>query len=150
MELEDARLHIVEVDGQQLYIPSPDAWAELWTEPTFGDCKLPVPDLLNKKVQAIVAYPEITTALGFAFSRVRFYELLLVNDCFYRVFVEAVICDYCQHRALISATPAVAEIYWGSQNEVAARDRSYSLPLQSCFSCKKSLVGRPTVWQVTA
>lgn len=148
MQLEDARLALIEVDGQPLYVPSPDAWAQLWMEPTLDNCRLPVPDLLRIKVRAIVAYPEITAALGFAFNRVLFYELLRVDDSFYRVFVEAVVCDHCRHRALISATPEVPEIYWGSQNEVAARHRSSSLSLQSCFACEMPLSRRATVWQV--
>jgi len=150
MQLEDVRLHIVEVDGQQLYIPSPDAWAALWKEPMLDNRTLPVPDLLRTKVNAIAHYPDITAALGFAFHCVHFYELLRVNGCFYRVFMEAVVCAHCQHQALISATPGVPEIYWGSQDEVAAQDRSWRLPLLSCFACKKPLSRRATVWQVNA
>lgn len=150
MKTEDPRLHIIEVDGQQLYVPSSEVWAELWKDPTLDCWMLPVPDILRTKVQAIVAYPEITAALGFAFNRVHFYELLRVNGTFYRVFIEAVCCDYCQHRAVISATPAVQEIYWGARNEAAAQDRSRSFPLQSCFACKKPLSRRATVWQFNA
>ena len=150
MQLEDPRLDVIEVDGQALYVPSPEAWAELWKEPTLDNCKLPVPSLLRTKVQTIATYPEITAALGFAFNRVHFYELLRVNGSFYRVFTEAVICDHCRHRALVSATPGMPEIYWGSHSESAAKDRSYSLPLQSCYACKKPLSRRATVWQVNA
>lgn len=148
MQLEDARLHIVDVDGQKLYIPLPDGWDALWQEPILNNHRLPVPDVLREKVQKIAAYPAITAALGFAFHRVHFYELLGVNGTFYRVFMEAVICDHCGHRALISATPGVADIYWGSHDEVAAQERSWSLPLQSCVACRKPLDRRATVWQV--
>jgi hypothetical protein len=78
---------------------------------------------------------------------VHFYELLCVGGAYYRVFIEAVICDHCGHRAVISATPGVSEIYFGSQEKVA-QDRSWSLPLQSCFACKRPLSRRATVWQV--
>lgn len=150
MQIEDPRLHVLEVDGQPLYAPSPDAWAELWENPTLNGHSLPVPDLMRTKVQRTWTYTEITAALGFAFDRVQFYELLFVNGTAYRVFVEAVVCDHCRHRALISATPGVSEIYWGSEDEVAAQERSCSLPVQSCFSCKKLLSRRPTVWQVNS
>ena len=150
MQIDDPRLRVLEVDGQQLYIPSASAWAALWEEPALGDKRLPVPDLLRKKVKAIARYSEITAALGFAWERVLFYELLSVNDTFYRVFVEAVICEHCGHRAIISATPTMSEIYWGSQNEVAARKRSNCLPLLPCFACNKPLAHRPTVWQINA
>lgn len=150
MQLEDSRLHMLEVDGQRLYVPSLEGWAELWEHPTLEGRRLPVPDLLRAKVQKTASYAEITAALGFAFDRVHFYELLSVDGAPYRVFIEAVICDHCRHRALISATPGVFEIYLGSANEVAAQKRSWSLPLQSCFACKKPLSRRPTVWQVNA
>lgn len=148
MQLDAPGLRTIEVDGQQLYVPSADAWAALWKDPMLGNLKLPVPDLLKKKVQAIARYPEITGALGFAFKRVHYYELLCINDALYRVFIEAVICDHCGYRAVISATPGVADIYWGSQNEAAARERSCSLPLVCCSACKRPLSRRATVWQV--
>ena len=150
MQLDDLRLKVIEVDGQQLYVPSPSAWQDLWEEPLLGNAPLPVPDHLQKKVQAIASYPEISAALGFAWERVHFYELLSIGGVLYRVFIEAVFCDHCGHRAVISATPGVSEIYWGSQDEASARSRSYSLPLQSCFACKKPLTRRSTVWQVNA
>lgn len=150
MQLDDPRLDVIEVDGQPLYVPSPEAWAELWNEPTLDDRRLPVPDRLRIKVQEIAPYPEITAALGFVFDRVFFYELLSVNGAFYRVFIEPVFCDHCLYRAVISATPGVSEIYFGSQNEAAAQQRSCSLPLQSCFACKKLLSRRATVWQFNA
>ena len=150
MQTNDPRLQVLEVDGQPLYVPSASAWAELWEEPALGNMKLPIPDFLRKRVQATAPYAEITPALGFACQRVHFYELLSVNGAFYRVFIEAVFCDHCGHRAVISATPGVAEIYWGSQDEVAARNRSYGLGLLSCFACERPLARRPTVWQINA
>lgn len=150
MQIDDPRLNMLEVDGQRLYVPSPEAWAELWEHPTLEDRSLPVPNLLRTKVQKVASYAEIIAALGFAHDRVYFYELLFFNGAPYRVFIEAVVCDHCRYRALISATPGVSEIYWGSENEVAAQERSWSLPLQSCFSCKKPLYRRSTVWQVNA
>jgi len=147
MKLDDPRLLTIEVDGQQLYVPSPDAWTELWTDSTLDNRKLPVPYLLKSKVQEIAPYPEIRGALGFAFNKVQYYELLCVGSAYYRVFIEAVICHHCRHRAVISATPGVAEIYWGCQDEMAAQDRSWSLPKQACFACKEPL-SRRTVWQV--
>lgn len=148
MQIADPRLHVLEVDGQRLYVPSPAAWDELWKSPLLEGCSLPVPNLLREKVEIIASHPEITAALGFAFNRVLFYELLCVKGAFYRVFIEAVICDHCRHRAVISATPGVSEIYWGSQDEVAAQNRSWSLPLEFCFACKMPLSRRHTVWQV--
>jgi hypothetical protein len=147
MQTADPRLHVLEVDGQSLYVPSTNAWDELWENPTLEDCRLPVPNLLREKVRRIAPYSEITAALGVAFNRVHFYELLCVGGAYYRVFIEAVICDHCGHRAVISATPGVSEIYFGSQEKVA-QDRSWSLPLQSCFACKRPLSRRATVWQV--
>jgi hypothetical protein len=120
MQVDDPRLHIIEVDGQQLYVPSPDAWTELWTDPTLDNRKLPVPDLLKRKVQEIAPYPEISGALGFAFNKVQYYELLRIGSVYFRVFIEAVICHHCRHRAVISATPGAAEIYWRRQDEMAA------------------------------
>jgi len=150
MKLDDPRLRTVHVDGQRLFVPSPSGWQALWDDPVFDDKRLPVPDLLRKKIEAIKPYPEITAALGFAWNRVHFYELLCVDDELYRVFIEFVFCDFCGHRATISATPAMIDIYWGSVDEAAARRRSDSLPKQSCFACKRPLARRATVWQVNA
>lgn len=150
MQVQDWRLKTIDIDGQRLYIPSSDAWTELWKNPTLAYRKLPVPHLLQTKLEAIARYPEITAALGFVFDRVHFYELLRVDGMFYRVFIEAVVCDHCRHQAVISATPAVADIYWGSQDELAAHERGRHLPLQPCFACKKPLSRRPTVWQVNS
>jgi hypothetical protein len=148
MQLDDPRLEIIEVDGQQLFVPSAAAWMAFWEDPVLDDRRLPVPDLLRKKVDAIAPYREIIAALGFVWDRVQFYELLCVDNLLYRVFVEPVLCEFCGHRALISATPSPCEIYWGSVNEGAARNRSYGLPTQSCCACGRQLVRRRTVWQV--
>ena len=75
------------------------------------DRSLPATDLLRAKVQEIASYAEITDALGLAFDRIFFYELLFVDGAPYLVFIEAVACDHSRHRALISATPGVSEIY---------------------------------------
>jgi len=138
------------VDGQPLYVPSSAAWQALWSEPVFEGKRLPVPDLLARKVASNQHYPEIVSALGFAYDRVWLYELLRFQGQLYRVFIEAVICDHCGHRAVQSATPGIMEIYWGSENPEAARERSYSLPRLSCFRCHKVLERRRTVWQVNA
>lgn len=43
------------------------------------DRSLPATDLLRAKVQEIASYAEITAALGLAFDRIFFYELLFVD-----------------------------------------------------------------------
>ena len=96
----------------------------------------------------MLSTPKLVSALGFAWDRTSFYELLNLNDELYRVFVEAVICDFCGHRAVASATPGVMEIYWGAEDETKARERCFSLPRLSCSACKKLLERRSTVWQV--
>ncbi len=148
MELIDERLGRVTVDGQEMFVPSMAGWDPLWVEPQLGGRKLPVPDLLRKSVLRNAQYPELVSALGFAWGRAHFYELLKLNGGLYRVFVEAVICDFCGHRAVASATPGVMEIYWGAEDETKARERCYSLACQSCSACKKFLERRRTVWQV--
>ncbi len=148
MEPIDERLGHVTVDGQEMFVPSEAGWDALWVEPQLGGRKLPVPDLLRKSVLRNAQYPELVSALGFARGRTHFYELLKLNGGLYRVFVEAVICDSCGHRAVASATPGVMEIYWGAEDEAKARERCYSLPGQSCSACKKLLERRRTVWQV--
>jgi hypothetical protein len=150
MLISDPRLEVLEVDGQRLYAPSPEAWSDLWAAPILEAKTLPVPDLLKKKVEALAPHSELAAALGFAKQQVLFYELLTVGASRYRVFIEAVICEHCGHRATLSATPGVSEIYRGSEDESAAQERSWGLPRQSCFSCGKPLIRRPTVWQVNA
>jgi hypothetical protein len=148
MELIDERLARVTVDGQEMFVPSEAGWEAFWIEPQLAGRNLPVPDLLRKNVRRNAQYPELVSALGFAWDRTSFYELLNLNDELYRVFVEAVICDFCGHRAVASATPGVMEIYWGAEDETKARERCFSLPRQSCSACKKLLERRSTVWQV--
>lgn len=148
MDLTDERLGRLAVDGQEMFVPSEAGWEALWEEPQLAGRKLPVPDLLRKKVGRNAQYPELVSALGFAWDRTHFYELVKFDDELYRVFVEAVVCDFCGHRAVASATPGVMDIYWGAKDETAARERCYSLPRQSCNACKKLLERRRTVWQV--
>lgn len=148
MELIDERLGRVTVDGQEMFVPSEAGWNALWAEPQLAGRKLPVPDVLRKSVLRNAQYPELMSVLGFARDRTHFYELLKLNGGLYRVFVEAVICDFCGHRAVASATPGVMEIYWGAEDETKARERCYSLPRQSCSACKELLERRRTVWQV--
>lgn len=148
MELIDERLGRLTVDGQEMFVPSEAGWEELWAQPQLAGRKLPVPDFLRKNVRRNAQYPELVSALGFAWDRTHFYELLNLNGGLYRVFVEAVICDFCGHRAVASATPGVMEIYWGADDETKARERCYSLPRQSCSACMKLLDRRRTVWQV--
>lgn len=148
MEITDERLGRVTVDGQEMFVPSDAGWEALWVEPQLAGRKVPVPDLLRKNVQRNAQYPELVSALGFASDGMHFYELLNLNGELYRVFVEAVICDFCGHRAVASATPGVMEIYWGADDETKARERCYGLPRQSCNACKCLLERRRTVWQV--
>jgi hypothetical protein len=148
VELADERLARIAVDGQELFVPSEPAWKALWDEPQLDGRKLPVPDLLRNAVRRNAQYPELVSALGFAWDRTHFYELLNFGDELYRVFVEAVICEFCGHRAIASATPGVMDIYWGAKDETTARERGYSLPRQSCHACKSLLERRRTVWQV--
>jgi hypothetical protein len=148
MELTDDRLGRVTVDGQEMFVPSVEGWEALWVEPLLAGSQLPVPNLLRKNVRRNAQYSELVSALGLAWDRTHFYELLNLNDKLYRVFVEAVICDFCGHRAVASATPGVMEIYWGVEDETKARERCYSLTRQSCGACKKLLERRRTVWQV--
>ena len=148
MDLTDQRLGRLTIDGQEMFVPSEAAWDVLWEQPQLAGRKLPVPDLLRKNVRRNALYPELVSALGFAWDRTHFYELLKFNGELYRVFVEAVICDRCGHRAVASATPGVTDIYWGAKDETAARERCYSLAAQSCNACKRLLDRRRTVWQV--
>ena len=76
-----------------------------------------------------------------------FHELLRVDGEWYRVAIESVICDFCAHRAIASATPGVQDIYWGAKDEKAARDRGFGLPALSCHACGRVLERRRTVWQ---
>ena len=149
MHLHRSGVEELQVDGQPLYVPSSEAWQALWSEPVFQGKELAMPDVLARRVASNQQYPEIISALGFAHDRVWFYELLRFQGQLYRVFVEAVICDHCDHRAIQSATPGVSEIYWGSENPEDARERSYSLPRLSCVRCHQVLERR-TVWQVNA
>ena len=148
MQTDDPRLTAIEVDGQTLHVPSPAAWTAFWEDPTLDGKPLGTLALLRAKVGATAPYPEIVVALGIVHGRVIFYELLRVEGALYRVFVEAVFCDHCGHRARISATPGMYTIYIGCADIEAARERGYRLPQQSCHACKRLLVRRRTVWQV--
>ena len=135
------------VDGQLLYAPSTETWQALLSDTIYQGYRIPAPDLLAKKVANNQKYPQLLSTLGIMQGHVMFYELLHHKNNLYRVFVEAVTCEHCGYRASLSATPGVAEIYWGCPDPKAAKSRSYSLPNLSCNSCQKPFQRRYTVWQ---
>ena len=149
MKSSDHRLEQTLVDGQMLFIPTVEGWGALWSDPTLDDHPLPTIDLLKSKVGRNAKYQEIRSALGIAHGRVMFYELLDRCGEFFRVFVEAVICEHCGFKADVSATPGVNECYMGCQDETAAMRRGFSLPNQHCLACGKELNRRYTVWQIS-
>jgi hypothetical protein len=149
METNDPRVKTKVLDGQVLYFPTPEAWAELEKYPVFGGRKIPVTDIIFPKVKWTSRFKELQSAFGFAFgNQLFFYELLELDGIKIRVFVERIICDHCGKRAEISAMPAAGEIYYGCEDKQAARDRGYSYPNVPCPYCRKTSQRRYTIWRV--
>lgn len=150
MNSSDSRFEKIRVDGQEMLVPSPEAWELLWREPELDGYRIPGLDLLKRKVATNAAYSELVSCLAIAYRGVMFYELLRWQGELYRVFVEAVICEHCGYRATLSATPSASDRYFGCPDRHAAEARSFSLPKQNCYGCGNLLWRRTTVWQVNA
>jgi len=149
MEINDPRVTTEVVDGQVLYFPTPEAWDEMEKCPVFGGSKIPVTDYLFNKVKWTSSFKELQSAFGFAFgNQLIFYELLELDGILIRVCVERIICDDCGKRAEISAMVGAPEIYWGSEDKKAARDKGYSYPNVPCPYCRKISQRRWTIWRV--
>jgi len=149
MEINDPRVRTEVVDGQVLYFPTPEAWEELEKFPVFGGNKIPVTDIIFPKVKWTSSFKELQSAFGFAFgNQLFFYELLELDGIKLRVCIERIICDDCGKRAEISAMVGAPEIYWGSEDKKAARDKGYSYPNVPCPYCRKISQRRWTIWRV--
>ncbi len=149
MEINDPRVRTKVVDGQVLYFPTPGAWEELEKYPVFGESKIPVTDIIFPKVRWTSNFKELKSALGFAFgNQLMFFELLELDGILIRVFIERIICDHCGKRAEISAMVGAPDLYWGSEDKKAARDKGYSYPNVPCPYCRKISQRRWTIWRV--
>ena len=62
METNDPRVKTKVLDGQVLYFPTPEAWAELEKYPVFGGRKIPVTDIIFPKVKWTSRFKELQSA----------------------------------------------------------------------------------------
>ncbi len=78
-------------------------------------------------------------------GRYFYLRLLNIDGTLYRVHFENVICEHCNNRSGMSATPDSVS-YAGAKRAGDARQAMSQLPVMSCKMCGGKLNRRQTLW----
>ena len=137
------------LDNQILYKPSLVQWEGIFENPTLEGYEIRLVPFLKKLVRSNARYNEIYSCLGIVNQRVLFYELLEIGQTLVRVHIERVVCEHCDTRTQVSATPSSLECYIGLEDEhkQRARARGYSYPNLKCDRCGNTYDRRYTIWK---
>jgi len=135
------------IDGQEIFFPTEKQWEVIFETSLFQGRAVKLVDLIKSKVIRNRKYSELKCGLGVFDQWVLFYEFLVVDKELIRVFVERVICELCNNRATVSATPGVIDLYIGLADKQQAKVRGYKFPNLSCGHCDTPYHRRYTIWQ---
>jgi hypothetical protein len=135
--------------GQWILIPSKDEWEEMTSTSSRAylgyDLSEMICDEATKDLRDFDAYPEIILGLVDLPGRYNYLRLLELEGLLHRVQFENVICEHCDKRSGMSATPSYSS-YSGARKQKEAWDFVMSLSVKSCIHCGGLLHRRHTLW----
>jgi hypothetical protein len=145
------RIEKIKLDGQSLLKPTVKQWQELFMNPVINESKIYLPKWLQKNISLSFINEEMIYCISKQPSG-NFIPLsiLQINEELLRVHFESIICENCEHRAFISATPDVIDSYLGLSNENRriARERANKFPNLGCSKCNHVNIRRKTIWKL--
>lgn len=139
----------IELDGQQLFIPTYVQWEILFEQKHFQNKKFFIDESLMRTIRNSSGFKEVIYGLEVGKNKCNVYSLLQLKNELFRVHFESIICENCRYRPLISATPDVIDSYLGLTKEhlKRAKEKSNNLPNLSCSQCGHVNKRRTTIWQ---
>ena len=148
MDLDDLRIRREQLNGQEVLLPSVEAWRDILTNGHIDDLSLTMFDL-EWAAGWLNAYGSFEQAcLGVLKRHGSWWllPLLRLNGWYYRVHFENVVCEHCQQRCGPSATPDTSAYAGTGYTTAQAWGEFDSLSLQCCPHCGGMLRRRQTVW----
>jgi hypothetical protein len=145
MKSSDLDIERCVVDGQELFILSSDAWQQALTGTELDGMPLPIPGWIAGWLKEYGDFEAARLAIHHTNSnRWMLVPLVKLNETYYRVHFENVICEHCERRCGPSATPDYAQ--YPSVVAKAKWEEIMKLPVEKCPHCGGTLNRRHTLW----
>ncbi len=141
----------ITLDGQVLFCPTKKQWEQLFKNPYIESKEIALIDFMKSRIEMSFLYPEVNYFLAeyTPKNKFHFYSLLKINNEFIRVHFENVICENCNKRAYISATPSTKDSYilLSPEEKTKAKEKALKYPNLICKHCGEQYHRRYTIWQ---
>jgi hypothetical protein len=134
--------------GQNILIPTKAEWEVLLRDKKYNGYEFSksVCESAKRDLVSFESNPEVVLALVYHPRLSYMYlRLLHIDRVLYRVHFEDVICEHCNKRSGLSATPDFGA-YVGAKREDEAREAMLKLPIMNCKNCGGKLSSRHTLW----
>jgi hypothetical protein len=148
MITSDPRIRQEQLHAQMMFIPSLDAWRDI-----INDGNLDNIVLLTHQREIITGwldeYSSVSTAyLGLFPARNRWwlFPLIYINQKYFRVHFENVICEHCNKPCGVSATPDFSAYAGSGLNHSEVLAEFAVFPRLHCPHCGGVLWRRSTIW----
>src|ERR1035437_5392689 len=110
MTLDDPRIRHEPLQGEEVYVPSTDAWLDILRQGHLDSRPCPMPDWVKHWLDDYSSHP--VAALGLVKKKKMpdawcILPLLRISGHYFRVHFENVICEHCRQRCGPSATPDI-------------------------------------------
>jgi hypothetical protein len=149
MELDDPRIEVRRIHGQDVYLPSREAWAILVDGEPLAGLDIPVRELVREWLRALSHFEVVRLGLTRLRGRWHLVPLLRQSDRWYRVHFEDVSCDHCQQRCGWSAAPDTVAYAGTALTTPEIFEAFAPLGIRACPHCGAPLRRRHTVWLAT-
>ncbi len=140
MEIAESNIPKIQLDGQELFLPSLENLREIAAFGTFLGQTVLASDCIVGWLKEFGSFEVASLALHRTYGRWMITPLLFLNGEYLRVHYEDVICEHCQKRCGASATP---DFLFVAQD---VRAKVMALPVETCPHCNGELHRRHTLW----
>jgi|ERR1700722_11324637 len=144
MTTNDPRIRKVMLCGQELVVPTTEAWREILREGSLDGMPLPLPNWIALGLDTYSGFA--ATSLGLIQRRGRWWAqpLLRLGVRIYLVNYEDVICEHCGQRCGPSAS--IDRVAYPASRTTLEAEQLIEPPVRDCPHCTKELRRRQTVW----
>jgi len=133
--------------GQNILIPTKDEWSDILKAKKISGCELSKVccDFAEEDLVCFKNSPEVILGLVDQPGRYYYLRLLEIEGVLHRVHFEDVICEHCNKRSGMSASPDIVS-YAGATKKNEAKSAVWAVPVMSCIHCNGKLNRRHTIW----
>jgi hypothetical protein len=146
MELAGSDYHHELLHGQDFVLPSKTQWQEICAVGVLEGTQIPVRELIQNWLRSLAEFQ--AAQLGATKIRERWFlvPLLVLKGRYYRVHFEDVICEHCNKRCGMSATPETVSYACTGLTQAQIWAEFDTLPIKACPNCGGLLRRRRTIW----